>query len=115
MGYFRENKRRKRYDEELGECSALASRLCQIPINKVVLALLAGSHMFENRLTGFMPNMIAPAFSTGVFPPAQGSEAANQSPMAVQIADIYQAAVHRAIEEHEIDKLFNPDFDDFQI
>ncbi len=71
--------------------------------------------MFENRLTGFTPNMVAPSFTPGLFPPVRGREAANQSPMAVQIADIYQAAVHRAIEDHEIDKLFNPDPDDFQI
>ena len=31
------------------------------------------------------------------------------NPIAVQINDIYQAAMKRAIEEHEIDKLFNPD------
>ena len=29
---------------------------------------------------------------------------------AVQIADIYQAAKNRAIEDHEIDKLFNRRF-----
>ena len=43
-------------------------------------------------------------------------EAAQQpNPIGVQINDIYQAAMKRAIEEHEIDKLFNPDPDDFQI
>ena len=29
--------------------------------------------------------------------------------------DIYQAAKNRAIEDHELDKLFNPDFYDYQI
>ena len=37
------------------------------------------------------------------------------SPIGVQINDIYQAAMKRAIEEHEIDKLFNPEFYDYQI
>ena len=39
----------------------------------------------------------------------------NRVPIAIQINDIYQAAMKRSIEEHEIDKLFNPDPDDFQI
>jgi hypothetical protein len=80
-----------------------------------MLALLAGSHMFKNRITGFTPNMGAPSFTLGVFPQVRTNEAAGRSPMAVQIADIYQAATQRAIEEHELDKLFNPDFYDYQI
>ena len=32
-----------------------------------------------------------------------------------KIADIYQAAINRAIQDHELDKLFNPDFYDYQI
>lgn len=86
-----------------------------MPIDKVMLALLAGIHMFENRINGFVPNVGAPSFTPGVFPPARGGESASRSPMAVQIADIYQAAMQRAVEEHEIDKLFNPDFYDYQI
>ena len=81
-----------------------------------MLALLAGAHMFENRINGFVPNVGAPLFTPGVFPPARDSDAAGRrTPMGVQIADIYQAAMQRAIEEHEIDKLFNPDFFDYQI
>lgn len=66
--------------------------------------------MFEDRTNGFLPNMGQPQFTPGVFPPAQSSRAANQSPMAIQIADIYQAAVQRAKEEFEMDKLFNAKF-----
>ncbi len=72
--------------------------------------------MFENRITGFTPNMGQPLFTPGVFSLGQQSEATNRSPMAVQIADIYQAAAQRAREEHELDKLFNADFyNDYQI
>ena len=72
--------------------------------------------MFENRINGFMPNMGSASFTPGVFPPANNDrEQANRSPMSVQLADIYQIARQRAVEEIEIDKLFNPDFYDYQI
>ena len=74
-----------------------------------MLAVLAGTRMFQNRINSIVPNVGVPAFTPGVFP------AMRENPMGVQIADIYQAAMQRAIEEHEIDKLFNPDFDDYQI
>ena len=45
----------------------------------------------------------------------QNAAPAQPNPIAIQINDIYQAAVKRSIEEHEIDKLFNPDPDDFQV
>jgi hypothetical protein len=71
--------------------------------------------MFENRINGFIPNMGSASFTPGVFPRASEREQASRSPMAVQIADIYQIARQRAVEEIEIDKLFNPDFYDYQI
>ena len=71
--------------------------------------------MFENRINGFMPNMGPASFTPGVFPQANEREQVGRSPMAVQIADIYQIARQRAVEEIEIDKLFNPDFYDYQI
>jgi hypothetical protein len=71
--------------------------------------------MFENRINGFTPNVGAPLFTPGVFPAARDRQPSAQTPMAIQIADIYQAAAQRAIEEHEIDKLFNPGFYDYQI
>jgi hypothetical protein len=66
--------------------------------------------MFEN---SFAPNVGAAGFTPGIFPTQRA--AAQPNPIAIQINDIYQAAMHRAIEEHEIDKLFNPEPDDFQI
>lgn len=63
--------------------------------------------MFENRVNGFHPNVGQP-FSPGVFPSVKPNEAAN--PMAIQLEAIYQAAVQRAKEEYEIDKLFNAEF-----
>jgi hypothetical protein len=80
-----------------------------------MLALLAGTLMFENRINNFVPNVGAPSFTPGVFPAVRGSTTASPSPIGVQIADIYQVAMQRAVEEHEIDKLFNPDFYDYQI
>jgi hypothetical protein len=40
---------------------------------------------------------------------------ANSLTSPVQTMDIYQAAKNRAIEDHELDKLFNPEYDDYQI
>ena len=72
--------------------------------------------MFQNRINGFNPNVGAASFTPGVFPVMRGGEPTSPTtPMGVQIADIYQAAMQRAVEEHEIDKLFNPDFYDYQI
>lgn len=81
-----------------------------------MLAPLAGPHMFENRITGFGPNMGLSPFTPGLFPQPRAADAASLSPMAIQVAAIYQAAAQRAIEEHEIDKLFNAEYyNDFQI
>ena len=72
--------------------------------------------MFQNRMNGLIPNVGAASFTPGVFPVMRDGEPTSpKTPMGVQIADIYQAAMQRAIEEHEIDKLFNPDFYDYQI
>ena len=70
--------------------------------------------MFENRINSFAPNVGAAGFTPGVFP-LQRAATAQPNPIAIQINDIYQAAMKRSIEEHEIDKLFNPDPEDFQI
>jgi len=70
--------------------------------------------MFENRINSFAPNVGAAGFAPGVFP-MQREAAPQPNPIGVQTNDIYQAAMKRAVEEHEIDKLFNPDPDDFQI
>jgi hypothetical protein len=73
--------------------------------------------MFENRINSFTPNIGAPIFTPGFFPGTGQRQAMNLSPMAVQIDSIYKAAAQRAVEEHEIDKLFNAEFynDDYQI
>ena len=70
--------------------------------------------MFENRIHNFAPNVGAAGFTPGVFP-TQREAPAQPNPIGVQITDIYQAAMRRAIEERAIDKLFNPDPEDFQI
>jgi hypothetical protein len=73
--------------------------------------------MFPNQLPGFLPTFGAPSFTPGLLP--QIGEAQQPKPSVlppVQIADIYQAAKNRAVEEHEIDKLFNADYyDDYTI
>jgi len=71
--------------------------------------------MFENRINNFVPSVGASSFTPGVFPALRGSAAASPNPLGIQIGDIYQAAMQRAVEEHEIDKLFNPDPNDYQI
>jgi hypothetical protein len=45
----------------------------------------------------------------------RGMQASAPRPVQVSIADIYRAAANRAIQDHELDKLFNPDFYDYQI
>jgi hypothetical protein len=64
-----------------------------------------------NQNPGFLPNVGVPAFNLGITPPAVG-DAQQSAPRAsgVKLNDIYQAAKNRAIEDHELDKLFNADF-----
>lgn len=70
--------------------------------------------MFENRINNFAPNVGAAGFTPGVFP-MQRETGPQPNPIGVQVNDIYQAAMKRAVEDHEIDKLFNPEPDDYQI
>jgi hypothetical protein len=81
-----------------------------------LLALLAGGPMFQNRINTFVPALGASTFTTPIGP-AASSVAANppRTVQSVSLADIYQAAMTRAIEDIELDKLFNPDFYDYQI
>jgi hypothetical protein len=71
--------------------------------------------MFQNRITGFVPNFGGPSFPNPAMPAAQSERSAASALVSVQMIDIYQAARNRAIEDHELDKLFNPDFYDYQI
>jgi hypothetical protein len=51
-------------------------------------------------------------------PPARTNVPPRQPPQFVHqvaLADIYQAAMQRAQQDHELDKLFNPEYYDFQI
>ena len=70
--------------------------------------------MIENRVN-FVPNFAIPPFVPAVPAAAPDESDVKRRAMAVQIMDIYKAAVKRAVEDHELDKLFNPDPDDFQI
>jgi hypothetical protein len=81
-----------------------------------MLAPLSGAEMFQNRINGLVPNLFAPPLNTALLARAGAERSATaRGPESVQIADIYQAALNRAIEDHELDKLFNPDFYDYQI
>jgi hypothetical protein len=66
--------------------------------------------MFQNRIQGFVSTSasnfaVAPFSVTSAIPAVPPQFGAP-----VQIADIYQAAKKRAVEDYELDKLFNPDF-----
>jgi hypothetical protein len=68
--------------------------------------------MFPNQQLGFLPNVGAPSFNLGVLPPA-GGETQKPTQLAmrgVQLNDIYQAAKNRAVEDHQLNKLFNAEF-----
>jgi hypothetical protein len=84
-------------------------------INRTVLAPLAGADMFQNRMNGMMPNMAIPPLNTALLAASANERCSNPLTMPVQTSDIYQAAKNRAIEDHEIDKLFNAEYYDYQI
>ena len=67
--------------------------------------------MFPNQFPNFLPPIGSTPFSPGMLPTVSGDQqsAARFLPP-VQISDIYQAAKHRAVEDIELDKLFNADF-----
>ena len=67
--------------------------------------------MFPNRPIqnpGFLPNVGAPGFNLGISKPTAAD--AQRAVPGVQLRDIYEAAKKRAVEDHELDKLFNADF-----
>ena len=67
--------------------------------------------MFPNQIPSFLPNFAAGNFKPGVAPVVGDAQqpAARMLPP-VQITDIYQAAKQRAVEDHELDRLFNAEF-----
>jgi hypothetical protein len=73
-----------------------------------MLAPLAGILMFQNRINLFGPSLPTAPLNTSLLAAAKPEQRA--STPSVQMADIYQAAKNRAVEDHELDKLFNPDF-----
>ena len=67
--------------------------------------------MFPNQVPGFLPNFGAAMFNPSAMPGAsQAQQSAARMIPSVQLADIYQAAKTRAVEDHELDKLFNAEF-----
>jgi hypothetical protein len=67
--------------------------------------------MFSNQLPNFLPPNGPGAFRPGVVPGvSDNGQPASRVMPSVAINDIYQAAKNRAVEEHEIDKLFNAEF-----
>ncbi|HEX4416229.1 MAG TPA: hypothetical protein VH107_21530 [Lacipirellulaceae bacterium] len=68
--------------------------------------------MFPNQQPGYLPNAGTPAFNLGMtsLPSADAQQTAPRAIPGVQLSDIYQAAKKRAVEDHELDKLFNAEF-----
>jgi hypothetical protein len=67
--------------------------------------------MFPNQVPSFLPTVGTPAFNTGVVPPSsQRQQSAAHYLPPIQLSDLYQAAKQRAVEDHELDKLFNAEF-----
>jgi hypothetical protein len=56
-----------------------------------------------------------PQINTALLAAASNGRSTNVLTAPVQTMDIYQAAKNRAIEDHELDKLFNPEYYDYQI
>ena len=72
--------------------------------------------MFQNRISGFVMSFDnQPDRQRGPCRCRVTIEHPASCSLPVQIADIYQAAMNRALQDHELDKLFNPDFYDYQI
>jgi len=72
--------------------------------------------MFQNRINNFVPALGVGSFSPPALLPTNTPAApATRNVQSISLADIYQAAMTRAIEDIELDKLFNPDFYDYQI
>lgn len=71
--------------------------------------------MFQNRISYLVPHLGIPPMNTALLAAAASERTTNSLTAPVQTIAIYQAAKNRAIEDHELDKLFNPEFYDYQI
>ena len=68
--------------------------------------------MFPNQVPGFTPNVGPTPFNPGVMPAAaaDSQQSAARLVPPVQLGDIYQAAKARAVEDIELDHLFNAEY-----
>jgi hypothetical protein len=67
--------------------------------------------MFPNQIPGFLPTIGTQTFNPGILPAAaERQQSAARFLPPVQVGDIYQAAKQRAVEDHELDRLFNAEF-----
>jgi hypothetical protein len=72
--------------------------------------------MFPNRISGFVMSFDNPQDgSRRASMPHDERRATGFLLVPVQTGDIYQAALNRALQDYELDKLFNPEHYDFQI
>lgn len=70
--------------------------------------------MFQSRNNSFVPHFGIPPLNSALLAAANERAGDHLAPP-VQTMDIYQAARNRAIEDHELDKLFNPQYYDDQV
>ena len=80
-----------------------------------MLARTAGAVMFQNRISGFVMSFDNQQDQSAGPPSPRDDRAVRFLPFPVQTADIYQAALNRAVQDVELDKLFNPDFYNYEI
>jgi hypothetical protein len=115
VAWFSQDKRSNALESDFCDESASRAPISPISINKVKLAPPSGTEMFQNRINFFVPNVGISPLNSALLAAASSDRTADRFPTAVQISDIYQEAKNRAIEDHELDKLFNPEFYDYQI
>ena len=71
--------------------------------------------MFQNRITEFVSEAFFSVQPQSTPQDSKQEPAKWTMPTLVRTADICQAARNQAIQDHELDKLFNPEFYDYQI
>ena len=67
--------------------------------------------MFHNRISDFLNEDEGETIRPEVAAPDANSTQSPTIPMFVRPMDLYQAAHAKAVHDHQIDKLFNPDVD----
>jgi hypothetical protein len=71
--------------------------------------------MYHNRISGLVMSHENQQDCGAGAPASRDDRAARSFLMPVQAADIYQAAWNRAVQDYELDRLFNPEYYDYQI